>query len=225
MNTLRMAWLIAQKDLRVEWRTKEIILTTALFGILVVILSSLSFYLNPTMSRRVAPGVLWVAIAFAGVLSLGRSWGRERDNDAIRGLLLSPVPRPSIYLGKWLSGFILLTAIEAILIPLVAIFFHLDLTPIAWPLAAIVALGTTGFVAAGTLFSALSARGGARDLLLSVVVFPLIAPALLSAVVATRELLAGAPLGETLEWLRILGAFDIIFLAGGYTLFGPIISD
>jgi heme exporter protein B len=225
MTTLRMAWLITLKDLRVEWRTKEIIVTTALFGVLVVILSSLSFYLNPTMSRRVAPGVLWVAIAFAGVLSLGRSWGREKENDAIRGLLLSPIPRPSIYLGKWLSGFILLCAIEVILIPLVAVFFHLDLIPVAGRLTAIVGLGTAGFVAAGTLFSALSARGGARDLLLSVVVFPLIAPALLSAVVATRELLAGAPLEETLEWLRVLGAFDIVFLAGGYALFGPVISE
>jgi len=225
MNTLNMAWLIALKDLKIEWRTREIVFTTGLFGVLVIIISSLSFYLNRNLSVRVAPGVLWVAIAFCGVLSMSRSWARERENDAVRGLLLSPVPRPAIFLGKWLSGMLLLIAIELVLVPLVAFFFHLDLTPIWGRLSLVILLGSAGFLAAGTLFSALSVRSRARDLMLSVIIFPLIAPALLSAVVATREVFAGAPLGETLEWLRVLAAFDLIFLAGGYLLFEPLMSE
>jgi len=220
-----MAWLIALKDLRVEWRTREIIFTTGLFGVLVIIISSLSFYLSRDLSSRLAPGVIWVAIAFCGVLSMSRSWARERENDAVRGLLLSPIPRPSIFLGKWLSGMFLLLAIEAFLVPLVAFFFHLDLTPVWGRLSLVILMGSAGFLAAGTLFSALSVRSRARDLMLSVVIFPLIAPALLSAVVATREIFAGAPLEETLEWLRVLAAFDIIFLAGGYLLFEPLMSE
>lgn len=225
MNTLRMAWIVAKKDLRIEWRTREILFTTGLFGALVIIMSSLSFYLGRNLSMRVAPGVLWVAIAFCGVLAMSRSWSRERDFDAIRGVLLSPIPRPAIYLGKWFSGMCLVLAIEAILVPMVGFFFHLDMTPFWGRLAGLIGLGTAGFLAVGTLFSALSVRSRARDLMLSVIIFPLIAPALLSAVVATREVFAGAPLDETIEWLRILAAFDLIFLAGGYYLFEPLMSD
>ncbi len=120
---------------------------------------------------------------------------------------------------------LLLVTIEAFLVPLVGFFFHLDMTPMWGRLTLIILLGSAGFLAAGTLFSALSVRSRARDLMLSVIIFPLIAPALLSAVVATRELFSGAPPTETLEWLRVLGAFDIVFLAGGYLLFEPLMAE
>ncbi|MBO6940141.1 MAG: heme exporter protein CcmB [Deltaproteobacteria bacterium] len=217
---------MAAKDLRIELRTKEVVVTTGLFALLVVVLSSLAFYLSKGLSERIAPGVLWVAIAFAGVMAVGRSWERERDNQVLRALLLAPMPRGALFIGKLIANLAFVFAIEAIVLPLTALFFHVDLLPILGMLLALLVLGTVGFVAAGTLFGALSARStSARDLVLSLVVFPLIAPALLGAVVATRDLFAGASLAELLGWIRALAAFDLIFLAAGVALFDPLLAD
>jgi len=140
-------------------------------------------------------------------------------------LLLSPVPRASIYLGKLFGSFAFLAVVELMLVPVVGVFFHVDLWPVLGRVVGILGLGTFGFVAAGSLFSAMTVRTGARDLMLSVVVFPLVAPALLGGVVATREILGGAPPSETLQWVRILLAFDLIFLSAGLLMFDPLTRD
>jgi heme exporter protein B len=215
MSMLRAAWLVARKDLQLELRTKEILTSTGLFAILVVTLGSLAFYTDPVSSPRVAPGVLWISILFCGILLIGRSWALERENDAIFGLLLAPIPRASIYVGKTLSALILLFAIELLLVPLCLVFFQIEPRGIAWPLVALVFLGSLGFISTAALFSAVGIRTRARDLMLSVLVFPLVAPALLAAAVATRELFAGATLPEILGWMRILAAFDLLFIGFG----------
>lgn len=219
MSLLRGALLVLRKDLLVEARAREITTTTALFAALVVIIGGLSLYVDARTGRLVAPGVLWMSIAFSGVLAMGRSWARERENDAIRALLLAPIPRASIYLGKALATLAFVAAVEVVVVPLVAVLFHADFGPALPTVLAILALGTLGFVAAGTLFSALTVRTGARDLMLAVVVFPLVTPALLASVVATREALGGAPFVETLGWLQILLAYDLVFVAAGALLF------
>lgn len=216
---------VARKDLTIERRTKEVVVTTALFAALVVVLASLSFYLNPILARRIAPGVLWVSITFAGILLVGRGWAREREGDPIRALLLSPVPRASIFAGKFLANLCFATLVELLVVPLVALFFHIDLLPTLLPLGLVVLLGTIGFIAPATLFGALSVRTGARDLVLSIVVFPLVTPALLGAVVATKELFAGATTSEIRGWIEILLAFDLFFLLAGGALFEPLMSD
>lgn len=215
MNTLRAAWLVALKDLRLEFRTKEILTSTGLFAVLVVTLGSLAFYTDPVSAPNVAPGVLWISILFCGVLLIGRSWALERENDAIFGLLLAPIPRASIYIGKSLSAMILLSAVELLLVPLCMVFFQIEPGETLLPLLALVFLGSVGFVTTATLFSAVGIRTRARDLMLSVLVFPLVAPALLAAAVATRELFAGASLPELLSWMRILAAFDLLFIGFG----------
>lgn len=220
----RGARLVAAKDLRIEARTKEITVTTAFFAVLVVVLSSLAFYLDRNTAKSIAPGVLWVAVVFAGITSVTRSWGREREEDALRGLLLSPIPRASIYFGKLFGNLVFLLAVEVVLVPLVALLFHLELEPLL-PTSVLLLLGSFGFVSAGTLFGALSVQTRARDLVLSIVVFPLVTPALLGGVVATRELFAGAPLSEVLGWVQILAAFDLVFLGAGYLLFDALLSD
>jgi heme exporter protein B len=225
MNALRGAYLVASKDLRIELRTGEIVVTVGLFAFLLTVLASLSFYIDQNASKQIAPGVLWITITFSGVLAMGRSWMRERDQDAMRGLLLTPIPRASIYLGKAFGALLFLIVVEAMLLPLVTFFFQLDLLPILGRLVTVLFLGTLGFVAAGTLFSAMSVRTNTRDLVLSIVLFPLVSPALLAGVVATRDLLAGAPMGDTLAWLRILVAFDIVFVSGSIVLFEPLTSD
>jgi heme exporter protein B len=225
VTTLRAALLVLTKDLRIEFRTGEILVTVGLFAFLLTVLASLSFYIDQNASKQIAPGVLWITITFSGVLAMGRSWMRERDQDAMRGLLLTPIPRASIYIGKALGALLFLTAVELMLLPLVTFFFQLDLIPILGRLTSVLFLGTLGFVAAGTLFSAMSVRTNTRDLVLSIILFPLVSPALLAGVVATRDLLADAPLGDTLAWLRILAAFDIVFVAGSVVLFEPLTSD
>jgi heme exporter protein B len=216
---------ILKKDLRIEARTREVVVTTALFAVLVVVMASLSFYLDQNTAPRLAPGALWIAIAFAGLLSMGRTWARERDGDAIRALLLAPSPRAAIYLGKTLGSLIFVFLVELIVVPLVLLFFQVPIEPRLGWLVPILVLGTIGFVATGSLFASMTVRTGARDLALAVAVFPLVAPALLAAVVASREVFVGAPLVETLDWLRILGAFDIAFVAAGVVLFEPLMKD
>lgn len=225
MKTIRAALAIAGKDLRIELRTGEITVTTALFAVLVTIMVSLSFYVDVPTARRIAPGVLWIAVAFSGVIAMGRSWAREREHDVLRGLFLAPIPRAAIYLGKAMGTLIFLIVVEAILLPLVALLFHVPLLPYAGALCLLLLLGTIGFVATGSLFAAMGVRTGGRELALSVVLFPLVTPALLAGVVATREVLGGAPFDETLGWLRTLVAFDIVFLTGGLYLFEPLTSD
>ena len=215
MSMLKAAWLVALKDLQLELRTKEILTSTGLFAILVVTLGSLAFYTDPVSSPKVAPGVLWISILFCGILLIGRSWSLERENDAIFGLLLAPIPRSSIYVGKTLSALILLFAIELLLVPLCLVFFQIEPSRVALPLMGLVFLGSVGFISTAALFSAVGIRTRARDLMLSVLVFPLVAPALLAAAVATRELFAGATLPEILGWMRILAAFDLLFIAFG----------
>jgi heme exporter protein B len=222
--TLRAAARIAWKDLRIEARTGEVVIVTGLFAFLVTILASISFYIDPNNARLVAPGVLWIAVAFAGVLAMGRSWARERDHDVMRGLLLSPMPRAAIYLGKAAGTLLFLCIVEIILVPLVGVLFQLDLLPVLPEIALLLFLGTLGFIAAGTLFAAMGVRTTARDIALSVILFPLVAPALLAGVVATRELLVGTA-ADTWGWVRVLAAFDVIFLAAGIVLFEPLSSD
>ncbi len=226
MSTLTAAFLVLKKDLQIEARSGEVVITTGLFALLIAVLTSLSFYTDPATSHRIAAGVLWIAIAFAGVLAMGRSWSRERDNDTIRGLLLSPIPRASIYLGKLLGSLVFLFVVEAMLTLVVALLFNLDLGRAVMPLSLLLVLGSVGFAATGNLFAAMGVRTRARDMLLAVVVFPIVAPALLCGVVATRELLVnGATLSDLAGWIRILLAFDLAFVTAGIYLFEPLMTD
>lgn len=222
---LRGTLTIVEKELRIELRTAEILVTAGLFGLLVTVLTSLAFFLDDVTAQKIAPGVLWVSACFSAVLAMGRSWGREREADAIRGLLLSPVPRSAVYAGKMIGTLLFVVAIDVVLLPVVAILFRLDIVATFVRAGPILLLGTIGYVAMGTLFASMSVRTRARELMLSVVLFPLASPGLLAGVVATRELFAGAPLSEISDWLRVLAAFDLVALVCGLVLFEPLMSD
>jgi heme exporter protein B len=222
---LRHAWVIAGRDLRIELRAREIVPTMTLFGVLLAVLSSMSLYVNEETGRAVAPGVLWITIAFAGTLGLSRTWGREREEDALRGLLLTRASPAAIFLGKALGSLVFVLLTELVVAPLVALLLHAPVFEHLVPFAALVFLGTVGFVAAGTLFGAMVARTRARDLLLAVVLYPLVSPALLAGVVATRDLLGGAPVGDLLDWYRTLVIFDLLCIAGGIGLLGPLLTE
>jgi heme exporter protein B len=224
-DVLFAARLVLMKDLAIEFRTREVVVSTGLFAVLVAVLASLSFFVDDLDARAIAPGVLWIAVAFSGVLASGRSFARERDNDAMRGLLHAPIPPAGIFLGKALSTLLFLVIVEALLLPLVALLYRVDLGGVLLPTLLILLLGTLGQVLAGTLFGAMTVRTGARDLTVSVVVFPLVAPALLAGVVATREIFGGADLGEALSWAKILLAYDLVVGAAGLLMFGPLVRE
>src|SRR5262249_1943554 len=154
--------------------------------------ASVSFYSGPQATARIAPGAVWLSIAFAAILALGRTWQREREEGAMTALLVSPIPRASIFLGKALGVLVFLFAIELIVVPLVCLMFHVDLPDVALPLGVVLVLGTIGVSAMGTLFGAMTVRTRARDLVLASVLFPLLSPALVSSVAATREIIGAA---------------------------------
>jgi heme exporter protein B len=224
-SLLSATLLLLQKELRVELRTGEITVTTALFATLVAVLTSMAFYVDPRLGLKLAPGVLWLAIAFAGVLAMGRSWSHEREHEVFRALLLSPIPRPAIYLSKVLASVAFLLVVEIILVVEVAVLFNLDLGRALGPLSALLILGTFGFAFTGNLFAAFSVRTRARDMMLAVTLLPVVAPALLCGVVGTRELLQGAPLSEVYGWMQLLGAFDLTMGAAGIALFELLVAD
>jgi heme exporter protein B len=234
-GAFRAAGIVLAKDLAIELRTREIVTTAGFFAALVAVLASVSFYSGPDTTVRVAPGALWLAIAFSSILALGRTWQRERDESALTGLLVAPIPRASIFLGKAIGVFAFVTVIEIIVVPVVALFFHVELPDVIGSLSCIVFLGTLGVAGTGTLFGAMTVRTQARDLVLATVLFPLLAPALLSAVAATREIFALAQsmhppgaleqLGEVRDYLLLLGTFDVLSLLGGIAFFGPLVDE
>jgi heme exporter protein B len=227
--------LVLKKDLAIELRTREIVTTAGYFAALVAILASVSFYSGPDTTVRVAPGAMWLAIAFSSILALGRTWQRERDESALTGLLVAPIPRASIFLGKAAGVLAFVTMVEVIVVPVVALLFHVELPDVALSLFLVVLLGTIGVAAAGTLFGAMTVRTRARDLVLATVLFPLLSPTLLSGVAATREIFAmvqamhppgaAAQVAEISDYLGLLGAFDVIALLGGIAFFGPLVDE
>ena len=227
----RATLTVLAKDLRIEAATKEIVTTAGFFAVIVAIMASLAFTTGPDATPRVAPGALWLSIAFASILALGRTWQREREESALLGLLVSPAPRAAIWCGKALGVLAFVLGVELVVVPLVALLFHVDLPPVALPLIAVMVLGTVGVAAAGTLFGAMTVRTRARELLLATVLFPLLSPSLLSSVSATREILyasvSGLPvdMAEVSDWLVLLAVYDVVAIAGGLLLFGALVEE
>jgi len=221
---MSQALLVLRKDADIELATGEVVVTSGFFAVLVVVLASLSFYGGPTTQRLVAAGVIWLSLTFAAVLGLGKTWQREREEGALEGLLVSPLSRSALFVGKALGVFAFLLAIACVVIPLAALLFSLDLPDVGAGLVLIALAALPGVAASGTLFGAMTVRTQARDLLLAVVLFPLLTPTLLAAVAATRELLGGAALSELGDYFKLMGVFDVVFVAGGVSLFGTLIE-
>jgi heme exporter protein B len=217
-------WLVAKKDLSIELSTGEIVTTAGFFAVLVAIIASLSFFAGKDARRDVAPGVIWISIAFSSVLALSRTWQREREDNAIRGLLVAPLARNAIFMGKALGVAAFVTAVQLIVVPVTAVLFQLDLLATGGPLALLLLSATPGVAASGTLFGAMTIRTRARDLVLSSVMLPLLAPSLLAGVAGTRALLMGASFAELSDYFALLGLFGAIFTAGGLGLFDAVVE-
>ena len=225
MSFGRAMLAVAGKDLRIELRTREVTATTGFFAVLVAILASLSYTAGPKTTERVAPGTIWLSLAFTAVLAIGRFWQREREDGAFLALRTAPIARSAIFAGKALTLLLFLFVVEIVVVPVVALVFHVELPDVIGPLALVLGAGTIGVAATGTLFGAMTVRTRARDLMLAVVLFPLLAPALLAGVSATREILVGAALSELRDYFLLFGVFDFIAVVGGLGLFGALIED
>lgn len=221
---LQQAAIIAGKDLAIELATGEIVATSGFFAVLVAVIASLAFYAGQEATQGVAPGVIWVAVAFASVLAVGRTWQREREDNALAGLLVLPVSRGAIFAGKAVSVGIFVAIVEAIVIPVSALLFSVDLVETGPGMLLICLCATPGIAAVGTLFGAMTVRTRARDLVLASVFFPLLAPTLLAAVAGTRELFGGARTDELVDYLALMGVFGVVFSVGGIGLFDTLID-
>ena len=224
-DVVHHAWTQLRKDLLLEWRSRTAFLSTVTFTILVLLV--FTFGRDPTAVSGVAlaPSVLWVTFTFAAVIALNRAFALELENQALDGLLLAPVPRSSLYLGKVGANLVFVAVVQAVALPLFALFFNVPVLPRLAPLVLVLALATVGFVAVGTLFSAMVIRTRFAELLLPVLLLPFMIPPLVWAVAATGTIFADRPLSEVAGALRLLAAYDIAFVAVGTLLFPATVSE
>jgi len=215
----RRAWIVLWKDLLVERRSKETLNALVFFSLLLLFV--FQFTLGPDRERLTAvlPGLLWLGFVLAGLVGLGRTFLLERENDCWEGLLLAPGDKSAIYVGKLAANLVLMGLVEALVLALFTVFFNVDLGPALGGLVPVLALGTLGLAAAGTLFAAMTAHVRARELLFPVLLLPAQVPVLLGTVKATEALLAGAPLGTVGHWLQLLAAADAVYLVVGVLTF------
>jgi heme exporter protein B len=244
-GVLAAAWAICKKDARIEWRTREIISTAGVFAIVVGFLASMAFHVDDATNAAIASGTIWITVFFAAVLSFGRVWQRERDESALTGLLVSPIPRASIFLGKATATFAMIAVIEVPLVLLCMFLFRVDFLGRAGAaigtaaraqaeteayghegaFVALLVMGTLALALVGTLFGAMTVRTRARDLVLAIVLFPLLSPVLVCGVVGTRKAFEAQPFETYSGFLGLMGMSAGIALALGIGLFGALVDD
>lgn len=222
---LQGALAIAAKDLAIEWRTKTAFVSSMTFAVLV--LAVLFFARDPTVvgAVDVAPGALWVTFTFAAMIGLNRAFLLERENRAMDGILLAPVPRAAVFVGKLLANLVFVGTVEAVSLPLFALFYDVSLGRGLPALLLVIALATIGFVALGTLLSAMVVRTRFAELMLPLLLLPFLVPPIIGAVQVTSSILAHRPLSEVAGWLKLLTAFDIVFLTVCTLLFERTLEE
>ena len=224
MGTARAAAILLTKELRLEFRTRELLSATVIFALVVVVLFSFAFDPTSAESRRYGPGLLWIAFLFAGSLMLNPSFAREQANDTLDALRMAPVSSFAILSGKMLANFIFMSLAELVLVPVFAVLYNLSLAGVLARLILVLALGTGGLVITGTVFSAISAHARMRELLLPLLLLPLLAPLLIAAVEATAPLLTEPPALDR-TWVAFLAGFDIVFLTASWLLCDYLVEE
>jgi heme exporter protein B len=211
-GTFETAWLVARKDLAIEFRTRTAFLSALVFSVLALCIFYFAWDESIVSAADRAPGVLWVVLAFSSLLGLQRSFGVEEQDRGIDALLVSPISRESIYLGKAIGNLIFLGAIQVVVIPALALFYNLRLGQPMAMVSGIVLLAVIGIVAVGTLFSAMAVNTRMAELLLPLLSLPFFVPILMDAAQAATRVLAGRPVSESWPWLKLLIAFDLVFV-------------
>jgi heme exporter protein B len=202
------------KDLRAELRTKEAINASLSFALVVLLLFSFAFDPSEETTREISGGLLWIVFAFARTLLLNRSFARELGNDCLDALISAPIPGSALFLGKAVANYVLVLAVELIALPLFGIFYNVRWTSQFWQLMMVIALATWGMTVTGTIFSALTVNIRLREVMLPILNFPILIPALLGAMQLTGSLVAGNPITSANDsWLKMLIGFDVMYTA------------
>ena len=225
VRALRLALVIAGKDIRLELRSRTSLLSASVFAALVLIV--FNFARDPTAVATIdlAPSVLWVTVSFASVVAMNRAFTVERENAAFDGLLLAPVAREVLYLGKYLANLAFVLVVEAIALPLFVLFFNVDIGHALPGLLLTLLLATAGFVAVGTVFSAMVVRTRFAELMLPILLLPFMVPPLIYAVKTTVPLFAGRPLSDVVDGLRFVALYDVAFITLSVLLFSAVVDE
>ena len=211
---MRPVLVVALKDLRAEFRTKEAVNASLAFSIVILLMFSFAFDPESETMNEISGGLLWIVFAFAGALVLNRSFAREIPNDCLDALIAAPIPGAALFLGKAFANYVLLMAVEMVSLPVFGIFYNVRWTKQFWQLMLVVALGTWAMTVIGTIFSALTVNIRLREVMLPMLTYPILAPALMGAMRLTAVLITGEPIaGDLLTWLKLLVGFDVIFTA------------
>ena len=223
---LAVAWLVARKDFRVELRSWELVATTLFFAVSTVMVFSFAFVREGRPVDGAASGILWIAVAFSGTLALGRAFERERQHDALRGLMLAPVEASAIYVGKVVGILLLMVAVEIVVVPMIAFMFRAPLFAFPGYFLLLLLLGTLGFASVGTLFAAMLARARSRSVLLPILLYPITLPALMAGVGGTIALVQPDPNVELARfWAALLFFFDAVVLTLALWTFEPVMGE
>jgi heme exporter protein B len=226
MGLVRGAWLIMRKDLRVESRSRELVYTTVFFAAACVLVFAFAFVRDAQPVEGAASGILWVSVAFSGTLALGRGFERERQAETLRALLMAPVERASVYLGKLFALLLLMGVIQIVLVPVVGVLFNAPVLREPLLLVGLLAAGTVGFGAVGTFFAAMLVRAQSRDVLLPVLLYPFAAPVLIGGVFGTAAIFASDPNPDLARlMLGMLVFFDAVFVTLALWMFGPVMKE
>jgi heme exporter protein CcmB len=223
---IETVWLVARKDLLIEARSREIVYTTVFFAVACVLVFAFGFVREGEAIEGAAASILWIAIAFAGTLALGRAFERERLNETLRALLMAPVQRPAIYVGKLTGILIVLAVVELLVVPLVGLMFQAPLLAHPVLLVGLLTTGTVGFAAVGTLFAAMLVRARSRDVLLPILLYPITIPVIIAGVRGTAALLQPeVDVQMARAWLSMLAFFDVVFITLALWTFEPVMAD
>jgi heme exporter protein B len=214
MDFFRQIWVVTVKDLRAELRTKEAINASFAFALVILLMFSFAFDPSDETTREISGGLLWIAFAFAGTLILNRSFARELPNDCLDALIAAPLSSAALFLGKAFANFLLVTAVELVAMPVFGIFYNVHWTAQFPALLMVIVLGTWGMTVIGTIFSALTVNIRLREVMLPMLTYPILVPALMAAMRLTTDLAVGQPISPgNFEWLKMLVGFDIIYTA------------
>jgi heme exporter protein B len=225
MALLRETYLLLWKDLLLELRRRDSLLTMFFFGTLLLFVFHFSFDPAPEKVAAMAPALLWLAFLFTGTLGLAQLFHSERENHCLDALLLSPLDRGALFLAKSCFNLVLMVLVEIVVIPLFWILFNLRSWNLLPQLFLVTLLGTVGFCVLGTITSAITLRARARELLLPLVLFPLMIPVILATIRCMENVLRTGEFGDAIPWLRLLIGFDVIFLTVGVLIFDWVIES
>ena len=228
MKWFNQVGVLVWKDLRVEFRSREIIYTMAFFAVMVVLMFSFGFLREGKQGQmvepaEVAPGFLFIAVIFAGTLGLSRAFDREREGDTMRGLLLSPVPRSAIIAGKAVAIAVFILTVELLVVPLIWLFFDAPILAAPLTLAVILILTALGFATVGSVFAGILLRSRSRDVLLPIVLYPLVVPLLIAGVKGVAEIVLAGP--DAFFWIKFLVFYDVLFAAVALWTFESLVIE